>query len=104
MNDIDVKLNSNNPVFIAQAVSKIVDTIISEHEKKKHETNYRITELQEYKRLEQNCVTANASINLAASRGILQLVQNGAMQWTSMPNNFLLIASNTQYDSFVLYK
>lgn len=94
MSDIDVKLNSNNPIFLAQAVSKTIEIILQEHEKNKEHINYKLTDLPEYKCLERNCITTNTNINLVASRGVLKLVETGIFQPAHALTNFLFVAPN----------
>lgn len=92
MNDVEVKLNSNNPIFVAQAISKIVDTIITKHQSRRYDRNYSLQSLPEYNYLEQICVHDDANINLTACKGILTLAEKDVIPRSGLENYLRLIA------------
>lgn len=90
MNEIDIKINSGNPVLIAQVISKLVDTILERNDEEK-EVDVRRT--PEYKYLEQKCAAKDPYVNTVACMGIVKLVENTVITFKPTITNFILAMS-----------
>ncbi|KAJ8929922.1 hypothetical protein NQ314_017331 [Rhamnusium bicolor] len=82
MEEIESKLNSNNPIVIAQIFSKIVQNI-----KEKHKIITK--ESPELKFLKDKCLIPDPLISEVAGRGIINLVEDGVLQIETILTDFI---------------
>lgn len=77
MEEFEYKLKQNNPILVAQSVSKLVQVII---DKWNNSANHS-KDIPEIKYLKNKCVTTeNHLISLTISSGITLLVEAGILQ------------------------
>lgn len=98
MSEIETKLNSGNPIFVAQAASKIVEVIL----KKCKENSSDPKKLKEYKRLEQNCCNKDPNISLVCSKAILELVKHDLVNFAALIRDFVYSIQNARYYKMML--
>lgn len=82
MNDLEIKINSQNPVLIGQIVAKLVDTI---------RKNYKndLKQVPEYTYLSDKCIVKSKRISAVASRGIISLVETNDLPCQAILEDFV---------------
>lgn len=92
MTEIEIKLNSGNPIFVAQAALKIVEVIL----KKFKENVSNTKKLKEYKILEQNCHNKDPKISLVCGKAILNLVRHDVVDSAALTKDFVYSIQNSR--------
>lgn len=92
MTEIETKLNSGNPIFVAQAASKLVEVIL----KKLKENPTNPKKLKEYKLLEQNCTNTDPKISLVCGKAILKLVEHAVLDPAVLIKDFVYSVQNSR--------
>lgn len=83
MNEIDIKLCSGNPIFITQAVSRIIHLICDKKD------NQNLKTSKEFSLLLEKCYDSNPSICLPAAKGVISLVKSGMVESAVIITEFL---------------
>lgn len=82
MNELEVKLNSNNPVLISQVISKLAEAI---------RKNYKdeLKQVQEYKYLSDLCFSSTLNRSLVASDALANLVEMNVLPLKVVVKDFM---------------
>lgn len=94
MDDLELKLNSNNTVLITRTISTLLDTI----KQKSADQNAKKSkyELKEIHFLKEKCVSSNPLVCLTASAGLVKLVQHGTIPLQLAISDLIALLGNAK--------
>lgn len=94
MEEIDYKLQQNNAILIAQAVSKLIDIIKSK--KLQGDRNTSDLDVPELQLLKSKCGVEDAIVSITSSHGIVSLVEEGVLSIGSTMSDLMVILSTAK--------
>lgn len=90
MDEIEYKLKTNDNILISSAVSKLIVSIknIGDSEK--------VKDSNEFKLLQESCMSSNALLSITSCHGLMILAQDGALDFNYIISTILSSALSSK--------
>lgn len=94
MDEIEYKINCNDPVLVTRVISMLIENI--KQKCSQFESKRNIKEVVEIRYLKEKCLCTDPVISKTASRGLCLLIETGIIPFQNVLLDMIAALSSTQ--------